>query len=504
MQFNSPEFIIFLPAVVIGFYILPHTWRWIWLCMAGCWFFARIPLFALPLLLTALVEYSMAILIERSRIRGSGKMGMYRAIGVIFPLALLAFFKYLPYCTQTAAGAASFFHLNFDPSAGSVILPLGISYYTLQGISYITEVKRGTMAAERHFGFFLLYFLFFPKLTAGPIERPYFLSQFHEKHCLEYENVSAGLKIIVLGLFKKLVVADRVGVIVNEVYSNASSYHGIYLMLATALFAVQIYCDFSGYTDIARGSARLMGFRLMENFKYPYGSTSLSEYWRRWHISLSTWFRDYLYIPMGGSRVGRCRWYANLFTVFIVSGFWHGSGWNFIAWGAFHGMMMMFGSATGRAREKLAHSLGIDAFPRLHRALKTATTASLVCVAWVFFRAESITRALSIVRRIACGIGDIANALFRFDSAYLASITDIARYHTILGFSRDMYRPEMLIAAASTALLWLFNFLHKRLDFWERLSGKNALLRWAFYGSLITAILLFGMFTSEQFIYFRF
>ena len=484
MQFNSLEFVIFLPVVVTGFYLTPHTWRWIWLCAAGCWMFTRAPLFVLPLLAVALVEYYMAILIERSTNGGPGRAGIYCAIGVTFPLILLTFFKYHPY--------------------NSVIIPLGLSYYTLQGISYIIEVKRGAVAAERHFGIFLLYFLFFPKITAGPIERPDLLRQFRERHRLEYSNIADGMKIIACGFFKKLVVADRVGVVVNEVYNNADCYHGIYLILATILFAVQVYCDFSGYTDIARGSARLMGFRLMENFRYPYGSTSLSEFWRRWHISLSTWFRDYVYIPMGGSRVARGRLYGNLFTVFILSGYWHGAGWNFVAWGALHGMMMILGSATGNARKKLVHSMGMDALPRLHRMLKTAATASLVCFAWIFFRADSVTQALMIIRRIASGIGDIAASLFRLDSAYLRSITDIARFNTILGFSRDTYRPEMLIAVASIAFLWLFNSLQKRIDFWERLSEKNVLLRWSLYGSIIIAILLFGMFTNEQFIYFRF
>ncbi len=503
MQFNSLEFIIFLPAVVIGYYLIRHDWRWIWLCAAGAWCLSRVPLFALPLLAVALIEYSMSLCIERKRSEGV-KSGLFFLIGVISPILLLALFKFVPIFQDTGRTALGILLPNYPGPVLDAVIPLGLSYYALQGVSYIIEVNRGAVRAERHFGIFALYLLFFPKLTAGPIERPAMIRQFRERHEFEYDNIRHGLRLIARGFFKKLVIADRVGIVANEVFGNVEFYHGIYFIAATAFFAVQLYCDFSGYTDIARGAARLMGFRLMENFEYPYGSQSLSEFWRRWHISLSSWLRDYLYIPMGGNRKGRARHYINIFLTFIASGIWHGTGWNFIAWGGIHGAMVVTGLATSHARERLANAMRMNAFPRVKKLLKVTTTGFLVCFAWIFFRAESISQSATIIRRIIIGLGDLAVSVFLLDSSRLKAITDVARNNTILGFSRETYRPEMLIAMTAIALLWFLNASRSKTKTSASLTERNAFVSWFIDGLMLAGILLFGVFSSEQFIYFRF
>ncbi|MBN2157998.1 MAG: MBOAT family protein [Spirochaetes bacterium] len=358
--------------------------------------------------------------------------------------------------------------------------------------------------AERHFGMLVLSLLFFPRIVAGPIERPDFIRQFHEKHAPDYLQITGGIKLIAWGFFKKLVIADRAGMVVSEVYGHQDHYPGIYFILATLLFAVQVYSDFSGYTDIARGSAGVFGLRLSENFGNPYGAKSLSEFWRRWHISLTTWLRDYVYIPAGGNRAGMPAKYRNILGVFFISGMWHGPGLTYIAWGIFHGLLMAIGVWTRSMRTTVTRLIRLDRHHGLHDFLKKTTTCFLVCCGWIFFRSESLSQSFSIIRRILIGIADVTSSLLTWDMVRLKDMSDIARNNTILGFSRDTYRPEMLILALSIVVLWLFQKAREKFDVWETLSHKALLVRWSFYALLTAGILFFGMFTKEQFIYFRF
>jgi D-alanyl-lipoteichoic acid acyltransferase DltB (MBOAT superfamily) len=268
-------------------------------------------------------------------------------------------------------------------------------------MSYTFEVYRGNQKAEKHFGIYALYVMFYPQLVAGPIERPQnVLHQFHEKKYFDYGKAVSGLKLMAWGMFKKVVIADRLSLFVNEVYNDPRNYEGISLVIATLFFTFQIYCDFSGYSDIALGSARVMGFDLMENFKRPYLSRNISEFWSRWHISLSTWFRDYLYIPLGGNRVSENRRYFNLFVVFMISGLWHGANWTFVFWGFLHSIYLISGMMTKKYQLKLAQKSGLIALPHVHRFLEFTWVTLLAAMAWIFFRASNISDGFYIAQHL--------------------------------------------------------------------------------------------------------
>ncbi len=505
MQFNSIAFMLFIPLVVAGYYLVPPAFRWFWLLSASlCFYFFTIPWFILPLVAVAAAVYTAALLIEGKILHYPAATDAAFIFGVSFPIILLLTFKYLPFFDGAAAQIAVAFNLHYPRHVIELIVPLGVSYYAFQGVSYVVDVRRGTVPAERNFGIILLYLLFFPRIVAGPIERPFMIRQFREIHKLDYGDISAGLRLMAFGFFKKMVIADRVAIPVNEIFSHHEHYHGVYFLLAAIFFSVQIYADFSGYTDIALGSARLFGIRLTENFKHPYGAASLTEFWRRWHITLTSWFRDYLYIPMGGNRVTPWRRRLNVFITFLVSGLWHGAGGTFIAWGALHGLYVIAGSLTRPARDRLAAFTGLLRKPVLHRAIGIATTTILVCFAWIFFRSENIPAALSFIRGMFFGIGDILASLFFHDIDRIRTIGDITRAGSILGFSRESYRSEMLITLLAVMALWIAGILREHGRDCEPLSGAPVWARWTLYSVMIASILYFGMFTSDQFIYFRF
>ena len=355
MLFNSAEFCLFFFPLVTGLYfVLPHKWRWLLLLGASCWFYmAFVPLFIAILAFTIGVDYFAGLAIERNE---GSRRKFFLVASIIANVGVLAVFKYWDFLngnlTSLFGSIGIEYHLPklnewtfFGFLPAGMVLPIGLSFHTFQSLSYTIEVYRKHQKAEHRFGVFALYVMFYPQLVAGPIERPAnLLNQLNAQEGagirshFDYDRVVWGLKQMLWGFFKKLVIADRCAQIVNIAYADPQNYNGWALLLATYLFAFQIYCDFSGYTDIALGAARVMGFDLMVNFRTPYRSTSISEFWSRWHISLSSWFRDYLYIPLGGNRVVKWRWYYNLFIVFLVSGLWHGANWTFIIWGSIHGL----------------------------------------------------------------------------------------------------------------------------------------------------------------------
>jgi alginate O-acetyltransferase complex protein AlgI len=324
MLFNSIEFLIFFPVVTILYFLLKHKYRWMLLLAASCYFYMAFrPVYILILAFTIVIDYYAGILIEQSK---PERKKAFLIMSIVGNLGVLAIFKYYNFF-------ASIFNTHFDTHSPllNILLPIGLSFHTFQAMSYTFEVYRGNQKAERHFGIYALYVMFYPQLVAGPIERPQnILHQFHVRHKFDYELAKSGLLLMAWGMFKKVVIADRLALFVNEVFDHPSDYSGPSVITAALFFSFQIFCDFSGYSDIAIGSARVMGFTLMTNFDRPYASASISEFWRRWHISLSTWFRDYLYIPLGGNRVSKPRAYLNLFIVFLVSGLWHGANWNYI------------------------------------------------------------------------------------------------------------------------------------------------------------------------------
>ena len=419
MEFNSINFILFFPAVTIVYYIIPHSWRWGWLLGASCFFYMlMLPQAIMYLGAVIVLVYSMGLLMTRFEHKGAMHRRLFQFIGIALPLGMLFIVKYLNFFTTGIMQIAHFFNLKYPVPVLKIIIPLGISYYTFHVLSYLIEVSRGTLKAERHFGHIFSICPILPKIIAGPIERPQnLLPQLHERRDLDLQGVADGLKLMAWGFFKKLVIADRVAVLVNDIFDKPTTYDWTHYLVAAFLFSIQIYSDFSGYSDIAVGSARVLGFRLMENFKKPYFSKTISEFWGRWHISLSTWLRDYVYIPLGGSRVGRMRFYYNLLVTFLISGIWHGANWTYIVWGAMHGMFLVIGNLTQSARNKIVHFIRLDKVPRLNRAIKVTVTFNLVTIAWVFFRARGISEAFQIIGAIMEGLAATVRSLMTLNFA---------------------------------------------------------------------------------------
>lgn len=387
MLFNSVHFLAFFPVVTAIYFLAPHRWRWAWLLAASCYFYmAFIPAYVLILFFLILVDFIAGLAIDGS---GGRKRKLYLILSLGANASILAFFKYYNFAIENIVALTRATSIPFAPRTLDIILPIGLSFHTFQSMSYTIEVYLGRQRAERHLGIYALYVLFWPQLVAGPIERPQnLLHQFREPRSFDVMRVHDGFELMLIGFGKKVLVADTLATTVNLVYGAPERHSGLALVLATYFFAFQIYCDFSGYSDIARGAARVMGFELMVNFDRPYIATSVSEFWRRWHISLSTWFRDYLYIPLGGSRASRARSAFNLVVVFLVSGLWHGANWTFLCWGAIHGVVLAASHLAGRGNWKERAPSTLFA-----RAWRTLATFHIVLLSWVFFRADSVSQA---------------------------------------------------------------------------------------------------------------
>ena len=471
MLFNSFSFLIFFPLVTVLYYLLPHKFRWLLLLGASCYFYmAFIPVYILILALTIVVDYSAAIFM----VRQTGWKKKFLLIASLTSTALILFaFKYLNFFASGFSAVAGVMGYNVPAYVYDIILPIGLSFHTFQSMAYVIEVYRGNQKPEKNFGIYSLYVMFYPQLVAGPIERPQnLIHQFYEAHNFSYSNVTEGLKQMAWGFFKKIVIADRLAVYVNEVYNHTDRYHGFPVIVATVFFAYQIYCDFSGYSDIAIGAARVMGFRLMKNFDNPYSSLSVTEFWRRWHISLSTWFRDYLFIPLGGSKVGVKKIYFNLVIVFLVSGLWHGANWTFIVWGALHATYVIAERFLSVA-QPVKNSSGVKKL--LHRFF----TFFLVCFAWIFFRADSISDAMLLIQK-----------------SFSLQFSHTGIY--VLGGAEVNFLFALII------FLELMQWKLKGNDFYTLLQSRPRWMRIAVYHLLIISILIFGNFTNTQFIYFQF
>lgn len=482
MIFNSFEFAVFFIVVTILYFLLPHKYRWILLLLSSCYFYmAFVPVYILILGFTIIIDYIAGIYIERSE---GSKRKFFFMLSLFANIGVLAVFKYYNFFIDNVNSLLKYTGYNTHFSFLSILLPIGLSFHTFQAMSYTFEVYRGNYKAEKNFGIYALYVMFYPQLVAGPIERPQnILYQFRRKHTFDYNRVVSGLQLILWGLFKKVVIADRLAILVDRVYDHPKNFNSIGLILATIFFCYQIFCDFSGYTDIARGCARVMGFTLLENFNKPYHAKSISDFWSRWHISLSTWFRDYLYIPLGGNRTTVERWYLNLFIVFMVSGLWHGAAWTFIIWGALHGCYLVFGLLTSNFREKATEKLGLSHV----NSIKIITTFALVTYAWIFFRANNINDGLYIATHIITGLPD---ALGNFKKPFNASLN--------FGYS------ELLSAFLMIFFLELVHNLQKQKEVTQWLSTFSWPVRWGWYITAIVLVLSFGAEASKQFIYFQF
>ncbi len=484
MLFNSFTFLIFFPVVATIYFVLPHRLRWAWLLAASCYFYmAFIPVYILILFFTIAIDYVAGIMIENA---AGTRRKLYLTTSIIANVGVLGVFKYFNFFSANARAIAEVFHWPYNFGPLNIILPIGLSFHTFQAMSYTIEVYRGHQKAERHLGIYALYVMFFPQLVAGPIERPQnLLHQFYEEHFLDYERVSNGIRRMAIGLFMKVVIADRLARYVNVVYNDVSSFHGLTLVIATVFFAFQIYCDFAGYSLMAIGAAEVMGFKLMMNFDRPYLSRSISEFWSRWHISLSTWFRDYVYIPLGGNRVNRARWYYNLLVTFLLSGFWHGANWTFVIWGGLNGLYLIISLVTAEARAKLVHAIGLDSAPRLHAVMKVAITFALACIAWVFFRANSLADAMHVF------------------SASLA-LPRSAQLVPLILRDAGITKIEFLYSVALIAGLVGVEIISKRVNIVRKFSMQPAWIRWPAYYTACMAIWMFGTTGSTAFIYFQF
>ena len=473
MLFNSIEFLIFFPIVTLLFYLMPQKWRWLLLLAASCFFYMWfIPKYIFILLITILIDYSAGILIEKWK-DDIPKKKACLVVSIVSTCMVLFIFKYLNFCSANFVALAQHFGWSHPQKILNIALPIGLSFHTFQSLSYVIEVYRGNQKAERHFGYYALYVMFYPQLVTGPIERPQnLLRQLHEHKELNYENIANGLRLILFGLFLKMVVADNLAVYVDKIYENPFDYSSGDILLGMFFYSFQIYGDFFGYSTIALGCALAMGYSLMDNFKTPYLSGSVQEFWRRWHISLSTWFRDYLYIPLGGNRVAVPRWALNTLIVFTVCGIWHGANWTFMIWGFAYGVLLIL--ERGLRNIHLFDRIEGKAGRLVINTLNVAKTFVIVTLLWSVFRATSFGN-----------LHDLFTALFH----------------------NGAVANQLHVAPVAWISLILFVFLDilirdSRFDVW--CGRQKPLVRWCVYAFLIFAVIALSSVEQIPFIYFQF
>jgi D-alanyl-lipoteichoic acid acyltransferase DltB (MBOAT superfamily) len=488
MLFNSLEFALFFPVVTILFFLLPHRYRWFLLLAASCFFYMFFrPIYIFILAGTIVIDYYAGIWIARQPDKRKRKRLLL--LSIFANVGVLVVFKYFNFLADNVNSVLHSFHSTTQVPLLEILLPIGLSFHTFQAMSYTIEVYRGNQQPEKHFGIYALYVMFYPQLVAGPIERPQnILHQFHEVKKFDYNNMKEGLIMIAWGLFKKVVIADRLAMFVNQVYGNPFDYTGIPLIIGTVFFAFQIFCDFSGYSDIAIGSARCMGYNLMTNFDRPYMSTSISEFWRRWHISLSSWFRDYVYIPLGGNRVSKSRWYFNLLAVFVLSGIWHGANWTFVVWGLLHGLYLVGENEFYRVFPKLQ-----DAKSRVTIFVKRVIVFTLVCIAWVFFRANNVGDAFHMIGNFFTGIPQ-----------QVRQIISNENFGRLKFLYVNQPAVELFVALLFLSIMMLVHSYQRKLSFDQWLGRKKPAARWAIYYGLVLLFICFGVFNRSEFIYFQF
>ena len=489
MLFNSTEFLIFFPIVVFVYFMTPYRLRWVILLVASYYFYmAWKASYIILIVISTLIDYFSSHMMSRYSEKKQRRPFLY--LSIFTNLGLLFTFKYFNFFNESLANTFNFLNLSYSIPSLEVLLPVGISFYTFQTMSYSIDVYQGKIKPEKHLGIFAVFVAFFPQLVAGPIERAgNLLGQFRKSFDFNYVRVTDGLKLMAWGMFKKVVIADNLAIMVNNVYNNPLEYEGISLVIATIFFAFQIYCDFSGYSDIAIGAAQVMGFKLMLNFNRPYYAKSISEFWKRWHISLSTWFRDYTYIPLGGNRVVKWRWYYNLFITFLVSGLWHGANWTFVIWGAVHGLYLILAVVSKEKWSAFYQKFNINPSGSLISGLQVLTTFSLVCFAWIFFRANNLSDALYIIQHSFSSISNL----------WKMSASDIN--HVLFldgGFNIFM------ISVFAILIMEIIHFMQRKGSIRLLLTRRPVWLRWLAYYFLIFSILLFGQFESQDFIYFQF
>ncbi len=452
-------------------------------------------LYVVLLIFTTLADFWVALLLDGTN--SQFRRNLYLFLSLVLNLGILFYFKYFNFLLNSISDLGRVLGVDHTPAYHSLILPIGISFYTFQEIAYVIDVYRRRIPAEHHFGIYTTFVVFFPQLVAGPIERATeILPQFRLVFRWDAIRVIEGLQLILWGFFKKVVVADRLAAYVNVVYSQPQEHTSLAILIATIFFAFQIYCDFSGYTDIAIGLAKIMGFTLMQNFRQPYFAKSVREFWSRWHISLSTWFRDYLYIPLGGNRVAFSRNLLNLFIVFAVSGIWHGANWTFLIWGAVHGSVVVIETIV-------AHRKTATLRLRWPRIFGVLLTFSIVTFAWVFFRANSAADAWYIVQKIL----DFQS--YRLEGIFLYPAQDPG-INLILGvFDVKLTGHQgslvaLVLAWVLIVVLLFYDHLEARWGVVNVLKRTPLVIRWLYYWGMAASIILLGYWGLQSFIYFQF
>ena len=486
MLFNSFHFLIFFPIVTLIYFLIPYRARWIWLLITSYYFYmCWNSKYAILIATSTLITYLSGILISNSK----DKKKLWVALSFISNLSILFFFKYFDFAIENINIILNKLNISLITPSFDVLLPVGISFYTFQALSYTVDVYRGDVKPEKNLGKYALFVSFFPQLVAGPIETSkHLLDQFNHDYDFDYDRVKSGLLLMLWGFFQKLVIADRIAIVVNTVYNNYTNYSGFTLIVATVLFAFQIYCDFSSYSDIAIGCARVMGFELMQNFNKPYFSKSIAEFWRRWHISLGGWFRDYLYIPLGGSRHGKLKKYRNIMIVFLTSGLWHGAGWGFIVWGFLHGFYQIVGDLLKPAREYFIDKLNINRNGFFHRLSQIVIVFILVDFAWIFFRANTFGDAIGIIKNMF-----VFNPWVLFDGSL---------------YNLGLDQKDFIVGILAIFVLIIVSLLRRNTSLINLIGKQSIIVRWVFYFTFLYSILIFGIYgpgyAAQQFIYFQF
>lgn len=490
MIFNSLHYVIFLPVVVILYYVLPHRLRWMLLLVSSYYFYMQAnPWYGLILLFSTVIDYVVSRKMEQEDVVLRRKI--YLGISLMGNLGMLFVFKYFDFFSESLSGLIRFVGGQTHLPTLNLLLPVGISFYTFQTLSYTIDVYRKKRKAETHFGYFALYVSFFPQLVAGPIERSErLIPQLKQEQLFSYEKAVNGVLRICFGFFKKVVIADQLAILVNTVFNTAYPFNGFQYVVAIFAFGIQIYCDFSGYSDIAIGSSQLMGIKLMENFRRPYYAYSVGEFWGRWHISLSSWLRDYLTLPLVRSAKNpKSKWVKNysVLVTFLLCGLWHGARWTFVLWGLIQGIYLVTEKVSFEARKKLTKSIGFDKIPRIHHGLQILRTVILIIFSTLFFRAVSVEQAFYIIGQILTNFGGLHPLAW-------------VEYLKPLGMDQFTMASTFFFVAVLLAVEAYEEFSHQ----FKKVHEFSRPIRYLIYLLLAATILFFGNFSQNQFVYFVF
>ena len=498
MLFNSLDFLIFFPAVTLLYFIMPQKLKQMWLLVVSYYFYmcwnAK---YALLILFSTAVTYASGLLLEKAKTgpwddaRKVRYKNLTVALSFTLNLAVRFYFKYFNFTLDTISGLFRAAHIELNLPVFDIVLPVGISFYTFQALSYTMDVYRGEIYAEKNFFRYALFVSFFPQLVAGPIERSKnLIRQLAVPKKFNFEAARDGALLMIWGFFLKVVLADRVAIFVDAVYADYQTYGGWYLIVGTLFFAVQVYCDFYGYSVIAMGAAEILGIHLMENFDAPYFSTTVAEYWRKWHISLTSWFKDYVYIPLGGSKKGIVRKHINKMAVFLVSGLWHGASFSYVAWGGLNGLYQVMGELLKPARDRLTAFLRLNRESFGHKLAKMACTLFLVDFSLIFFRADRFLDAIAIIRQI----GTVNNPWILFDGSI---------------YECGLDQKNFFVALVCIAILLFADYCkHKGIALRKEIAKQDYWFRWLVISASVCAILIFGIWGTEYnaagFLYFQF